>query len=220
MSTQAPPLNPAALLDQAREQGRVLLTGVPWLAYVALADGLGEQPVRVTYDRGRLEVMTVGREHEIYRSLLAQFVVTLADELDLPLGLGGSMTFRRENLERGLEPDGCYWVGSESKVRGRLELDLSRDPPPDLAVEVEGSRSALDRIGTYAALGVPEVWRVGRDQLQVGVRQPDGSYLWGEHSPTFAGLPLAEAIDFLRQALRTDHLSVVRAFRGWVRQRR
>jgi len=71
----------------------------------------------------------------------------------------GSQTFRKEAKERGLEPDECYWVANEPSVRGRADLDLEVDPPPDIAVEVESSTSALNRLGIYAALGVSEIWR-------------------------------------------------------------
>ena len=30
----------------------------------------------------------------------------------------------------GLEPDGCYWIEHEAQVRGRLDWDPQRDPPP------------------------------------------------------------------------------------------
>jgi Uma2 family endonuclease len=197
----------------------VTLANVSWGTYEALVEETDGQPVRLTYDRGSLEIMTLSREHEIYRFLMGLFVVALAEELNLALALGGSMTFRREDLARGLEPDGCFWIANEALVRGKLELDFTRDPPPDLIIEVEISRSALDRIAIYAALRVPEIWRVGRSNVRVGRLQPDGQYLWQEQSPVFANLPVGEMSTFLQQIQSVDHLTIVRNFRAWVRQR-
>src|SRR5262249_31014285 len=44
---------------------RLLLHGVPWSAYVAIGEALKDRPgLRLTYDRGRLEFMTLSPEHE------------------------------------------------------------------------------------------------------------------------------------------------------------
>jgi Uma2 family endonuclease len=125
------------------------------------------------------------------------------------------MTFRREDLERGLEPDECFWIRSEPLVRGRLNLDFGSDPPPDVAIEVEITHAAVDRLALYAALRVPEVWHYDTTRLRVGLLQPDGQYRWDDASPTFPMIPLAEVPRFLRQWQTTDHLSIVRAFRAW-----
>ena len=48
---------------------------------------------------------------------------------------------------------------------GLKEIDLDVAPPPDLAVEVEISRKALNSLNIYAALGVPEIWRFDGEDL-------------------------------------------------------
>lgn len=92
------------------------------------------------------------------------------------------------------------------------------DPPPDLVLEIEVSRSALDRMSIYAALGVPEVWRFSRQTLQVWRLEPDGRYQAVDRSPTFPGIPTTGIAGFLEPDEQTDYLSAVRAFRGWVRE--
>ena len=69
-------------------------------------------------------------------------------------------------------------------------------------------------------LGVPEVWRCDGTTLAVGRLLDDGSYQWGERSPSFGDLPLAEAARFLQMVHTTDHLTIMRAFRSWVRAQR
>jgi len=77
----------------------------------------------------------------------------------MPYKSGGSTTFRRRDLEAGIEPDRCFYIQNQPALRGKRTLDLSIDPPPDLAIEVEISERLLDRVGIYERLGVPELWR-------------------------------------------------------------
>src|SRR5437899_8506051 len=138
---------------------RFRMSAVPWSAYVEFSDNVGPRHVRITYDQGEMEVMTLSFGHERAKKRLGSVVEVVAEETDTDMEWSGSMTCRREDLARGLEPDECYWIQNELLVRGKGALDLTLDPPPDLALEVEISRSALDRLRVYAALGVPEVWR-------------------------------------------------------------
>jgi Uma2 family endonuclease len=195
----------------------LLLSHVSWETYDALLDGCADRRLRHTYDRGSLEFMTRSGEHEVYKSLLGLFLVTLADERDLPLFMGGELTLRRHDLDRGLEPDQCFWIANEPRVRGKTNLDLTQDPPPDLFIEVEVSRSVLDRLAIIAALGVPEVWRFDGTDLQVDLLQPDGQYRWQPDSPSFPGIDLTRVPGFLQMARTADHVSVLRSFRSWVR---
>ena len=206
-----------AIARLARLKDHVLLSHVSWETYDALLDICADRRLRHTYDRGRLEFTTRSSVHEIYKSLLGAFVVILAEEFDLKLFLGGELTLRRPDLSRGLEPDQCYWIGNEAKVRGRTELEFPIDPPPDLFVEIEISRSVLDRLEVLAALRVPEVWRFNGEQLQVGLLQPDGQYSWGETSPTFPKVPMKEIPALLDLANSLDHISILKRFRAWVR---
>ncbi len=103
--------------------------------------------------------MVVSYEHDRYKHILGRLIETLCFELDVEVCGGGSPTFKKQLKERGLEPDECYWITSELAMRGKLDFDIDVDPLPDLALEVEVSRSALDKLGIYAALGFPEIWR-------------------------------------------------------------
>lgn len=71
----------------------------------------------------------------------------------------GSITCDREDLTRGLEPDQCYYIQNEQAVWDKEQIDLSKDPPPDLAIEIDITSSSINRLDIYADLGVPEVWR-------------------------------------------------------------
>ena len=157
MASAAPPATLPA-------NDRVVLYNVSWETYATLRKNLGESPIRLTFDGNNLEIMSPSRWHERAKTLLGRMVEALTLELNIPVSSGGSMTFQRADLERGLEPDECYWIANETVVREKLELDLTTDPPPDLAIEVDISPSRLDRPRIYAKLQVPEIWRYTTDR--------------------------------------------------------
>jgi Uma2 family endonuclease len=141
----------------------------------------------------------------------------LAEEADVALCGFGSTTYKRDVLERGLEPDLCYYHRNFQRVRGLRRIDLSRDPPPDLAVEIDVAHSSIDRTAIYAQLGVPELWRLKGEALRVHLLSADGRYEPAEASPTFPTVPISGLIDFLRIGFGRDDVAMVRSFRAWVR---
>ncbi|MBI3271753.1 MAG: Uma2 family endonuclease [Planctomycetes bacterium] len=195
-----------------------VLQDVDWEFYESLLSRLGDRPLFLTYDRGRLELMSPSEEHESFGRLVGRLIETLTLELDIPLYSVGSTTFRREDLDRGLEPDECCYIQNELKVRAVEEIDLTRDPPPDLVVEIEISRRLLDREGIYAALGVPELWRFDGERLRVYQLGPAGVYQLAERSVCLPMLPPAEVERFVGLRKTTDETTLVRSFRSWVRQ--
>ncbi len=131
---------------------------------------------------------------------------------------GGSTTFRRCRKQRGLEPDNCYWIVSEPQVRGKLEIDLAIDPPPDLAIEVDVTHGSLARLDIYAALGVSEVCRFDGQTLTFHVLE-NGSYSVSPDSRTFPGLTADDLIGFVILRMQMDENAVVRQFRAWIQER-
>jgi Uma2 family endonuclease len=111
-------------------------------------------------------------------------------------------------------------VANEPRIRGRDEIDLSVDPPPDLAIEVEISSNSMEKLEIYADLEVPEVWRCDGTSLRVWRLQPDGTYAEQSQSGTFPFLPLAEVERFLAQRNASDETTWIRAFRAYVKELR
>jgi Uma2 family endonuclease len=144
-------------------------------------------------------------------------VETMTEELGIPIRSGGSTTLRNQLKDRGLEPDECYYVANERAVRGRKRIDLSVDPPPDLAIEVDISSSSLDQLAIYASLGVPEVWLYDGAVLEVHQLLSDGNYAKQTRSPAFPFLPLDEVERFLARRNETDETTWIRSFRAWVK---
>ena len=203
---------------QIAPEQRVLLHNVSWQTYETLLQEANSPGVRLTYDNGSLEIMTVSHGHESYGSLLGRLIETLTEELNIQIHSGGSTTFKREVKKRGLEPDECYWIQNEPLMRGKKDFDIDSDPPPDLAIEVELSRSALNRMAIYATLGIREVWRFDTEELSVWHLRNDGRYAQVERSRAFPFLPLAEVVRFLRDSDAEGETTLVRSFRRWVRE--
>jgi Uma2 family endonuclease len=155
---------------------RLVLDDIDWRTYSRLSRIFAERPsIRLTYDHRRLEIMSPLPEHESDADMLGRMVVVLTEELGLPIKAGRSATFRKRQKQRGLEPDNSYWIVSEPKVRGKRKINLKVDPAPDLAIEVDCTRSWMNRMAIYAALKVLEVWRLDGGQLAFHVLQPDGT---------------------------------------------
>jgi Uma2 family endonuclease len=199
---------------------RVLIRGVGWQGYQALLSMVGDQPVRLTYDREDVELMSPLFKHERIRSLLARMVETLTEELGIPLMSAGATTLKREDLDRGLEADASFYLGDLTRIRDtdNLNLDLEIDPPPDLAIEIEITRSVLNRLGVYGALGVPEIWRFDGRTLRILDRQPDGSYREIPRSKALPWISIEEIARFVQLEETRDDTLWARTFRAWVRE--
>jgi Uma2 family endonuclease len=196
----------------------VVFEGVTWDDYEAMLRIVGDRPIRVTYDRGRMELMSPLWRHGSVSYLLGRIVDVLTEEQGVPVEAGDPVTFKRQDLDKGVEPDKCYYLGDRAaEVRGKDRLEMGADPPPDLAIEADITHSSLDRLGAYAALGVREVWRFDGQALHFLHLQLDGSYQPRDTSLNFPGVPLALVARFLEQAQDADKTAWVRSFRAQVR---
>lgn len=207
-----------ATVDLPDVEQRFLMRSVDWSTYQSLLAMFGERPLRITYDRGCLELMSPSKRHERLSRLLGRLVFVLTEELNVPIQSAGSTTLSQEDLDRGLEPDECFFIASESRVRGREHFELGVDPPPDLAVEVDVTRSSLNRMSIYAALGVPEVWRYDGEQFSISVLQADGTYRLQPQSLAFPRLLSDQVQQFIDGRNERDETTWIREFRSWVQK--
>jgi Uma2 family endonuclease len=198
----------------------LLLEGVDWQTYSRLLKVFSERPrIRLTYDRGRLEIMSPLLRHDNDSRFLFRLVEALTEELELPLLTGGATTLRRRLQQRGAEPGECFWIASADRLTDNERLDLRRDPPPDLAVEVDVTSSSINRMPIYAALGVPEVWRLVGDELTFHIRNSRGRYRRAAHSRSFPQVAPTDLLPFIQEARKKKNQNpLLRRFRKWVRQ--
>ncbi len=200
----------------------LLLENIDWRTYSRLLHAFANQPrIRLTYDQGRLEIMPPMLAHEDDAGFLGRMVEALTEELRLAIRSGGSTTLRRQLRQRGIEAAKCFWIKNAPRMKGRRRLNLRRDPPADLAIEVDVSHSSLDRLGIYAALNVPEIWRLEHDELHFYLLGDDGQYASAGHSLSLPMVTPAVLVQFLKRARRAaDQNLVLRTFRAWVRRNR
>ena len=72
------------------------LSGIDWRTYSRMLRAFAEQPgIRLTYDRGELEIMSPLLMHDDDGRFLGDLVFVLTEELNMPLKRGGSTTLRR-----------------------------------------------------------------------------------------------------------------------------
>jgi len=161
--------------------------------------------------------MSPSYPHDRIARLFYLLVHTLAQELDVPISSAGTTTWRREGRRAGLEADESFYLKSEPLVRGKRKIDLRRDPPPDLVIEVEISRRMVGmRMKAYAKLGVPEVWRYRLGKPRFMLLQSNGRYVEAERTPTFPQVRAQDLARFVESGLAANETEWIRDFRAWV----
>ncbi len=202
--------------------GAVLrIDDVPWGEYERLLGDLGEgYAVRIFYDRGMMEIMTPTSMHERVKGIVHTLVTTARDVLDIDVESLGSTTLRRQLKARGAEPDDCFYVQHAREVIAKQgDLDLEHDPPPDVVVEIERSSASLDKLPIYAALSIPEIWRISGRRMRMYVLAGD-RYDEAPKSRAFPFLDADTLSRFLAQGLAEGARTAARAFRAWLHERR
>ena len=194
---------------------QVHLQNVTWDMYQKLLRSVGEQNLRLTYDQGELEIMSPLPEHEIEKKLLARLIESMGDELEIDVEGLGSTTFKRKSLKKGLEPDECYYIRSASAIRGKKRLDLKREPPPDLAVEVDLSYRTIDKRAIYAALAVPEIWSLDGGKLEF-LHLRRGKYEPRETSLSFPFLRAVDVERFVHMLEDKSQSAIIKMWRSWI----
>ncbi len=198
---------------------QLLMTDVSWPMYEQLLLEFGEKRgSRINYSGGVLEIMVPLPEHEDDKVIIADLVKVLLEELDIEFRSLGSTTFKSETMKQGLEADDCFYIENEAAIRGKKRIDLTVDPPPDLALEIDiTSRTQFDN---YEALGVGELWRFNGKILEINLLQ-EGQYVQGNESPHFPGFPLGDVIpEYLEQSKMEGRNKTMKAFRAWVKERK
>jgi Uma2 family endonuclease len=198
---------------------RVVLQNISWQTYRSLVTDFEPEPaIRLTYDRGTLEIRMPLDPHETFKKLLGRLIEAATEELGLEIRSLGSRTCDREDLAKGLEPDQCYYIQHEAQVRGVAQIDLAHYPPPDLAVEIDITSSSLNRLAIYSALRIPELWRFDGASLTIYTLQGE-SYVLSPASPALPPLTARDIERFLHLQPTTGENSLLRQFRQWLASR-
>ena len=199
----------------------LVLDLIQWGQYEKILEALPEKAgLRIIYLDGRLTFLSPSYRHDIDGERCGQLVVALANGCGIVWEQAGHTTYRLRKKTGGVEGDKTFYFGENAeRMLGEREVDLTTQPPPDLAIEVEATHPADDSVTVWGRLGVPEVWRLDlqRGTLVFGLRRDDGTYV---PAPRSAGLPLLEPADVLGQLRLAEELGSSRWFAqldGWVR---
>lgn len=192
-----------------------VLSNVSWDTYERLlADDEERNLPRMTYDQGVLELVTPSKPHDASARTIARFVDIASAILEVPIQSVGSTTFKRRDLERGFEADESFYIQNEARVRHLRDVDLAVDPPPDLVLEMEMSRSALNKLRLFASMGIPEVWRCDGDQVTFFILSGE-TYQEATHSlalPPVSSVILTQFLQSSRTMLSPDWFKAVSAW--------
>lgn len=197
---------------------RIILTDVTWSNFEKILQEIGEKRAnRIAYSQNKLEIRMPLPEHEFDKEIISDMVKILLEELEIERECYGSTTFKREDMAAGIEPDNCFYIQNYRLMIGKKRLDLTVDPPPDLAIEVDVTSKT--QLSAYQTLGVPELWQFSQGRLKINVLQAD-KYIEFSSSPTFPNFPIIEGFNqFVKMSLTEGSSTALRAFRKWVRER-
>lgn len=195
---------------------RILLHEISWELYERLRATESNRGVRMAYDNGELELMSPSQSHGEIESRFPLFIAEVAEVLNLECKLVGTTTWKNATAGKAKEADACFYFANHDRVRHK-KIDLDFDPPPDLAIEVEVSRSSINALDIYSALKVPEIWRFDGESLHIHHRQVDGNYLEVDRSPALPFLLPDEIVAWMTKAEEMDNdMAWKRELREWV----
>lgn len=196
----------------------VVLQDVDWSGYESILKIRGERATpRMVYLDGSLFLMSPSYSHERLADRLDWIIKTILLKLDIDCAPSGSTTLRRGSKKGGVEGDKTYYFASEPRIRGKKEIDLEVDPPPDLAVEAVWTHKADAAVEVYRRFGVPEVWICDGRALTILVLQPSGDYVPAEAS---RALPVsaAEIHEWATRRIKEGETAWMKAVQRWVRE--
>jgi Uma2 family endonuclease len=197
---------------------RILLDNIPWEIYAGLLAAYRDRSVpRFTYDRGQLEIMSPSAKHEQLKETVTLLVNVVAEEKGINAEGFGSTTFRREDLARGFEPDACFYIDNLERVKGKTEIDLRTDPPPDVVIEIDLTSPSLNKFSILAHVGVPEVWRYDGERIRI-YRLAGAEYVEQAQSVALQGVTSIGVSHFLAESRTLARLIWLRRVREWARE--
>ncbi len=159
--------------------------------------------------------MTPLPEHEIHKCFLRRLIQTTTEVLELEILSLGSTTLSREDLQKGIEPDECYYISNEPVIRDQLDFDFTVDSPPDLAIEIDITSSSLNRLTIYESLGIKEIWRFDGRDLFIYCLQ-DSRYQEKDCSQILPILSKSVILAFLKKWEKVGENAVIQEFRQWL----
>ena len=191
---------------------------VSWSEFERILKDLGDnRNTRIAYSNGTLSITAPMPKHEKSKVCIGDFVKILFDELEIDYVSYGSTTFKNEAMSKAVEPDDCFYLKHADQMASKNRIDLSVDPPPELAIEVDvTSKTQLE---AYQGLGISELWRFDSGELRIDLMQA-GRFIEVQESSFFPGWPIKDMlVQYLKDARTMNQRKVKKNFRDWVIRR-
>ena len=194
----------------------IILKSISWEQFENILLELGEsRSSRIFYYQETLEIMTPLPEHERIKVILSDLIKVLLDELNMNWESLGSTTFKREDMQAGVEPDDCFYIQNYEQMIGKNRMNLTIDPPPDLVLEID--LTSKTQINAYQSLKVPEIWIYDQNKLEIYCLQNE-QYMLSKNSRIFPNFPIQEAmIRFLKTSQSIGTTQTLKQFRNWIK---
>jgi Uma2 family endonuclease len=204
------------LVTQLPVGTEITFHNVSWDAYEELLEQVGEaSSLRISYNDGKLKVMSLSSEHEKYVLFINRLISQISIRLRRNILFFGSATMRKRKNTKGNEPDACFYVQTANVIGNRIHLDFAVDPPPDVVVEVDVHHRSDDNDAIYAALGVSEIWRYDERTLEILHLQGD-EYV---HAQVSLALPMLTGeilTEYLTRMKQEGEFTAILAFDEWL----
>ncbi|MEM9508970.1 MAG: Uma2 family endonuclease [Cyanobacteria bacterium P01_E01_bin.35] len=196
---------------------QLLLQDMSWSDFEQILADLGEhRGSRISYSDGELEIMVPLPEHEKHKEIIGEIVRILLDKLEIDFEALASTTFKNQQMNQAVEADACFYIENHQAVIGKDRLDLTIDPPPDLAIEIDITNRT--HFNNYLLLGVPELWRYTRTSFKIYLLHGD-RYLESKTSPNFPNIPIVELVEcYTKQAQIEGRSKAIRALKCWIKE--
>ena len=198
-----------------------VIYGVSWEIYESLITKYwGEQSPRLTYDSGIMEVeMSNSDKHEEAGRTLEFFLSEILIELEIDFRRFGSMTFKKQSIRKGFEPDACFYIESLEKIEGKSNIGIENKIPPDLTIEINRTSSSVPRMPIFAAFGVKEIWRFDGENVKFYTLE-DRVYLETETSIALPMLSSKKATEFLQESREMTSTAWTKKVREWINEQK
>ncbi|MEH2211677.1 Uma2 family endonuclease [Nostoc sp.] len=127
------------------EEQRFFRHGLSWEKFKAIQASFENVPgVRLFYCEGILEIVSIGKPHEVIKCLIAALLITYFEVKGIEFFHSGSFSQIIPEIVE-YQADLSYCFGTDK-------------PIPDLCIEVVITSGSPIKLQKYKLMGVPEVW--------------------------------------------------------------
>lgn len=200
------------------EENSVILSNVSWQTYTQFVEETMDKirNPRFYFDEGNLLIMSVSSEHEGIKDSIVYLINILTEEFQINARSLGSTTYLKDDIEKGFEPDSCFYFENEPNIRGVKRMDMSIYPAPDLIVEVDITSLSTFRQHIFAAFGVPEIWRFDGEKMQI-LRHENDKYIEIPSSLALPKVTPEKLTEFVRKSEILSRLEWINEVRDWAK---